>query len=167
MDANLPMRAAMRNALCSIVALAGLACGLPRDSNGTLDHVRGHELRAGVSAHPPWDSVSAGQVTGVEPRLIDQLARGLGARAVFRVGTEAELLEALEHRDLDVVAAGLHDDSPWKGRVALTRPYFTDNTRGIRYVLATAPGENAWLVQVERFLAARQQLGDTAGVNAR
>jgi hypothetical protein len=51
--------------------------------------------------------------------------------------------------------------------VALTRPYYTDTTRGIRYVLATSPGENAWLVHVERFLAARQQLGDTAGVHAR
>src|SRR4051812_43190420 len=106
----------MRNAFCSTLVLAtALACGLPRDSEGTLDRVRGHVLRAGVAAHPPWDSVSAGQVSGVEPRLIDALARGLGARAVFRVGTEAELVDALEHRDLDLVAAGLHDDSPWKG----------------------------------------------------
>jgi polar amino acid transport system substrate-binding protein len=157
----------MRNAFLTLVALGAMACGLPRDSNGTLERVRGHVLRAGVSPHPPWDSVTAGAVSGVEPRLVDELARGLGARAVFRVGTESELLEALERRDLDVVVAGLHDDSPWKGRVALTRPYHTDSTRGIRYVMATPLGENGWLVHVERFLAAREQSLDTTGTGGR
>lgn len=157
----------MRYSVFCVVTLACLGCGLPRDADGTLDRVRGHVLRAGVAAHPPWDSVTAGQVGGIEPRLVDDLARGLGARAVFRVGSESELLEALEHKELDVVAAGLHDDSPWKGRVALTRPYHTDSRRGIRYVMATPLGENGWLVHVERFLAAREQSLDTAGTGGR
>jgi ABC-type amino acid transport substrate-binding protein len=149
--------------MAAALLVAGmLACGLPRDSDGTLERVRGGELRVGVTHHPPYDSVANGTVSGPEPRLVEALARRLGARPSFRLGSDSELLEALARRELDVVIAGLHDDSPWNGRVALTKPYHTDPVTDTRYVLATAAGENAWLVFVERFLAER---GQTAGAS--
>lgn len=141
-------------------------CGFPRDSDHTLDRVRGREIRVGVSEHPPWTVISNGAVEGIEPGIVDRIARGMQARASYRRGAESELLEALERRELDLVVAGLTDDSPWKGRVALTKPYDSDPS-GRKHVFAVAPGENAWLVEVERQLlahtAASQPGGDGAG----
>jgi ABC-type amino acid transport substrate-binding protein len=137
-----------------IVAASATACGVPRDADHTLDRVRGHELRVGVTDHPPWVELHGDAVSGVEPSLVSELARGLGSRATFRRGSESELLKALHRGQLDLVAAGLDDTSPWKGRVALTRPYFTESATGTKHVLAVRAGENAWLVHVEIFLAA-------------
>ena len=138
---------------------------MPRDADHTLDRVRGHELRIGVTDHPPWVELHGEAVNGVEPSLVSELARGLGSRTTFRRGSESDLLEALRRGQLDLVAAGLDDTSPWKGRVALTRPYYADSATGKKHVLAVRAGENAWLVHVETFLAthpAGAALGETA-----
>jgi polar amino acid transport system substrate-binding protein len=150
---------ALRACSC-LIALA--SCGLPRDSNHTLDHVRGGELRVGVTEHPPWVAIRQGQMDGIEPHLIEELARELGARPVWRRGAESEILEALHRRELDIVAGGLTADSPWKGQVAFTHPYFTDTATGRARVFAVSPGENAFLVHVERFLAPRERRGGAA-----
>jgi hypothetical protein len=139
-----------RSPILALLALAS-ACGLPRDTNGSLDRARGGVLRVGVADHPPWDSVTAGTVSGLEPRIIDALAATIGATPTWRRGAESELLAALERHELDIVAAGLTDDSPWNGRVAFTKPYRTDQSGGA-HVLALAAGENALLVLVERYL---------------
>jgi polar amino acid transport system substrate-binding protein len=136
-----------------IVGTAVMGCGVPRDSEHTLERVRAGELRVGVTERPPWVELHADLVTGVEPALVSELARELRTRATFHRGSESELLEALARGDLDLVAAGLDDRSPWKGRVALTRPYLTDPATGAKHVLAVRSGENAWLVRVETFLA--------------
>ncbi|MFL5604858.1 MAG: transporter substrate-binding domain-containing protein [Gemmatimonadaceae bacterium] len=142
-----------------IAAVTAVGCGVPRDSDRTLERVRGSELRVGVTDHPPWVEVNDHLVSGVEPALVSELARRLRTRAAFHRGSESELLEALRRGDLDLVAAGLDDRSPWKGRVALTRPYLTDATTGAKHVLAVRSGENAWLVHVETFLASHPEIG--------
>jgi polar amino acid transport system substrate-binding protein len=144
-------------ACCCLAALS--SCGLPRDADHTLDRVRRGELRVGVSEHPPWTTFRDDRVDGIEPRLVADLARGLGARPVWRRGAESELLEALGRRELDIVVGGLTDASPWKGQVALTRPHFTDTLAGRAHVFAVSPGENAFLVHVERFLEPRERAG--------
>src|SRR3954469_2133927 len=111
------------------------ACGLPRDAEHTLDRVRGHELRVGVTDPPPWGEGRDDRVSGIEPSLVSDLAGELHAHPTFRKGSEAELLEALHRGDLDLVAGGLHDDSPWSAKAALTKPYHTDST-GAKHVLA-------------------------------
>jgi membrane-bound lytic murein transglycosylase MltF len=138
---------------------------MPRDADHTLDRVRGHELRIGVTDHPPWVELHGEAVSGVEPSLVSQLARELGSRTRFRRGSESDLLEALRRGQLDLVAAGLDDTSPWKGRIALTRPYYADSATGKKHVLAVRAGENAWLVHVETYLAghpAGAALGETS-----
>jgi polar amino acid transport system substrate-binding protein len=144
------------------LALALCACGLPRDADGTLDRVREHELRVGISEHPPWTVFANESIGGIEPRLVGELASELRTRAVWRRGAESELLEALHKRELDLVVAGLTDDSPWTGTVAFTRPHFTDTVAQKRHVFAVAPGENAFLVRVERFLQPRERTGSLA-----
>jgi polar amino acid transport system substrate-binding protein len=107
-----------------ILALAG--CGLPRDSDATLDRVRGHALRVGFAVDSPWTTDSAGGAGGVEAALVRTLARGIGARIEWVHGQQGELLEALRHRDLDLVIGGLSGKSPWSTQVGFTRPYYTD-----------------------------------------
>lgn len=58
-------------------------------------------------------------------------------------------MEALEHYELDLVAAGLTQRTPWCKAVALTTPYARPG--GAEHVLALPPGENAWLLHVEQF----------------
>ena len=142
--------------LLSLFLLASAsACDLPRDTDGALARARGGVLRVGVTDNPPWDSVSARSVSGVEPRIIEAIATTIGATPTWRRGAESELLAALERRELDIVAAGLTEDSPWKARVAFTHPYRTDQ-QGRAHSLALAPGENALLVLVERHLQAHE-----------
>jgi polar amino acid transport system substrate-binding protein len=109
-------------------------------------------------------------VGGVEAQLVLSLARELGARVEWVRAPEARLLESLHDRGVDLVLAGLTADTPWAKKVALTRPYYTDTAafgavpgaarpepREERHVLAAPPGENAWLVRVERALHARER----------
>ena len=111
----------------SIVFLFLLAaCDLPRDSDGTLDRVRGGTMRVGVVIDSPWTKDSAGVIGGIEVGMARALAESLGARIEWIRAPEGELLAALQHRELDLVIGGLRATSPWKQRVALTRPFYVD-----------------------------------------
>ena len=149
-------RIAPRSASVARILLVCLAaCGLPRDAEHTLDRVRGHELRVGVTDRPPWVVVRDDRVSGIEPSLVSDLARELNAHTTFRKGSESELVEALHRGELDLVAGGLREDSPWRAKAALTKPYHTDGT-GAKHVLAVRAGENAWLMKVERYLGSHR-----------
>ena len=210
--------------IAACAAVAASACDLPRDADGTLDRVRGGTLRVGVVPNPPWVTDSLGALGGVEVRLVEELARGLGARVAWVRRPQDVMLEALRARELDLLVGGLTDDATWKMEVAHTKPFYTDTiavgaTPGVpvrdltaravavergdaasaelrkrgarplvvddlarapgaivaptwriarlgrvnsgivfkesRHVMAAAPGENAWLMHVERFLRAR------------
>jgi hypothetical protein len=98
--------------------------------------------------------------------LVRTLAHELGAGVVWIRGTESDLLRALHRRELDLVVGGLTADSPWKAKVALTRPYYTDSAARptpLKRVLAAPAGENAWLVRVERLL--REQRSSLAALH--
>ena len=140
-------------------ALACASCSaVPRDSNGALDRVRGGVLRAGVVDHPPWTVVDNHTITGTEAHLLEDWASQLGARVEWRAGDLDELVDALHHREIDVLAAGLHQKTPYAAQLALTQPY-AESTDGRgntqRIVLAVTPGESALLFNLDQFLAAR------------
>jgi polar amino acid transport system substrate-binding protein len=215
-----------RQRTLTLITLALVACDLPRDSDGTLDRIRGGALRVGVLANPPWVIIDSESVTGVEAQLVTEVAHTLGARPVWVRGTEANLFESLKQRELDLVIGGITDDEPWRTEVAFTKPYYADTVvvamppgraliRGLkgktvyvepddplskelkkrgatvdtvsdlarangaiaapswhltrlgftstgitlgesRHVMATSPGENGWLVHLERFLNAHE-----------
>jgi polar amino acid transport system substrate-binding protein len=111
------------HAFAAALMLLLLACDLPRDPEGTLDRVQGGVMRVGISDNPPWTLVEAGRVDGVESMLVEDLARELGARIEWIHGTENELLDALHRFELDLVIAGLTDDTPWTGKVGLSQAY--------------------------------------------
>ena len=102
------------------------ACDLPRDSGGRLDRVRRGAMRVGVVIDTPWTKDSAGVVGGIEGEMARSLAEALGARIEWIRAPEGELLEALQHREIDLVIGGLRATSPWSKQVALTRPFYAD-----------------------------------------
>jgi len=110
--------------LVSCAALAG--CQYPRDPEGTLDRVRGGTLRVGISPSEPWVTLAENQPpAGVEVELVQEFARTLDAEVKWVKGSESDLMEALDGRQLDIVIAGLTRRSVWMNGAALTRPYLT------------------------------------------
>lgn len=69
---------------------------------------------------------TGGGAGGLEGALAAELARDLRARIEWVRAPESQLLEALSLHELDLVIGGLTDASPWKQRVAFTRPFYTD-----------------------------------------
>jgi ABC-type amino acid transport substrate-binding protein len=134
-----------------VVLLVVAACELPKDADGALEKIRNGTMRVGIAENPPWVAVNGAEVTGVETQLVAELAGQLNSRIKNVHGSETLLLEGLHRRELDIVIGGFTADSPWRHEVALTKPYHEDRNKR-KHVLALPPGENAWLMQVERFL---------------
>jgi ABC-type amino acid transport substrate-binding protein len=137
-----------------MVALAGCGVTIPSDPDGTLDRVRGGELRVGVSINPPWTGAGADR-SGTEIDLIREFADSIDAEIAWTEGGEETLANAMERGELDLIIGGLTSESPWVDKVALTAPYtsWTDD-RGKTHdqVMAVPMGENAFLFELESFL---------------
>ena len=124
-------------------------CGIPRDPDKSLERIaQSAVLRAGITARPPWTTDGGGP----EAETVEAFARAHGARVEWRRGSESELFEALEKRELDIVVGGFTDDNPWGPKLGLTRPYAESGKK--RHVIAVAPGENRLLLEFERLLRA-------------
>jgi polar amino acid transport system substrate-binding protein len=119
----------MRSVLAAGLAAVLLAgCGIPRDPEGTLARVEGGTLRVGITASEPWTRLDGGEPGGVEVELVERFAAEIGARVEWVDGSEAELIGALEVRELDLVVGGLTADTPWQQKAAITRSYVTTRT---------------------------------------
>jgi polar amino acid transport system substrate-binding protein len=127
----------LRLAVLLLLALLA-ACDLPKDSAATLERVRGGELRVGVTEHRPWARFEDGQAVGIEPALVQEWARSLGATIRWVRGAETELVEALDRREIDLLIAGLERRTPHAKRLGLTQPYLKTELR-----LAVPPGRTA------------------------
>jgi polar amino acid transport system substrate-binding protein len=128
---------------------------LPRDPNDTAARVMSSGLRAGAVANPPW--VEHGRrAAGLEVELIERFARELGTHVRWRLGSEQELMPALEAFELDLVIGGLRENNPHLVHVAKSRPYgeaFAERA----LVVAAAPGENRFLFELDAFLHAHAE----------
>jgi polar amino acid transport system substrate-binding protein len=131
-----------------------LACA-PRDPRETLAHVRGHTLRAGVAENPPYLVRRGAEATGPEAELIRGFASTLGANVQWVWGSQEVHFRALHEFHLDLAGGGITDDTPWKKEVAVTRP-FLEASKDDKHVFAVPPGENAFLEQLEIYLAAHR-----------
>jgi polar amino acid transport system substrate-binding protein len=141
-----------------LLALAIGGCGIPRDPEGTLDRVRGGTLRAGITASEPWTTLEGGRPGGVEVELVERFAEELGARVEWVDGSEADLIAALEVRELDLVVGGLTADTPWQAKAAITRSYAT--TR----VVVAVPASQALPEDIAGLRVAVEAGSDAAGI---
>ncbi|MFA1772541.1 transporter substrate-binding domain-containing protein [Rufibacter glacialis] len=131
--------------------LVGAGCSnYPKDPEKTLEKVSNGTLHVGYSENPPWVVKGAAAPTGIEADLIKAFAQSIGAQIQWHNDTEQNLLEALEEKQLQVVIAGLTDDSPWSKNVSFTRPFVELGKK--KHVMAVVMGENAFITKLESFL---------------
>ena len=134
-----------------IFLLLGLSCtNLPRDPKETLRHVQSRPIRVGMVESPPWVVRASGKPAGVEVERIRNFASQLGTTVEWHSGGEQQQLEALQDYQLDVVIGGLTDQTPWSKYVALTSPYFEEESS--KHVIAVPPGENGFVKRLDEFL---------------
>jgi polar amino acid transport system substrate-binding protein len=107
-----------------LVPLVMAGCDLPKDPAGTTERVLSTRvLRAGASENPPWVRFNGAEVVGIEADLVRAFAGQMGAQVEWVRNGETPLLEALEKRELDVVAGGITSRSPWTSRLGTTQTY--------------------------------------------
>jgi ABC-type amino acid transport substrate-binding protein len=143
----------------ALVALTGCGDGtptFPTDPDGTLERVRGGELRAGLSPHEPWTALGPdGSPDGVEVALVEDFADALGADVTWTTGGEEALVADLVEGRLDVVVGGFTASTPWTSKAAVTVAYTTvtdEHGKPEGHVVLAPMGENAFLVALERHL---------------
>ena len=134
------------------VLLAGCGVTIPADPDGTLDRVRGGDLRAGASASGQLVTIDGDEVGGSLAELVEDFAETLDARVEWTVGSEEELVHGLESGDLDLAIGGMTDQTPWADRVAVTRAYAAVPGADAPVVMLLPMGENAWQAELEGFL---------------
>jgi polar amino acid transport system substrate-binding protein len=118
-----PVKSCLAVLLTVLLSLLASCAEFPKDPEGTLNRVRGGVLRVGVSENPPWTSLINGRPAGIEAQLVEELASDLKANIEWVPGSETQLMAALRRFELDLVVAGLDEESPWTGRVGFTKPY--------------------------------------------
>jgi polar amino acid transport system substrate-binding protein len=149
----------IRSGVGVLIALALMlsGCGtIPSDPYGSMERIRGGEMRVGVSNNGDWvQTHDSSDPTGVEPQLVASFASSLGSHIVWVSGGEEVLMEALDGGGLDLVVGGLTAKTPWTTKSAITRSYTEAlNRKGEKesHVMAVRMGENALLSELERFL---------------
>ncbi len=118
----------------------------PQDPRHTLLQAREDSLRVGVSHSPPYVNTHTQPYSGIEVDLIQEFAASIGSPIAWTEGSETALMEDLRHYRLSIVASGLDKKSVWVRHVALTKPYDK------QHVLAVPKGENAFVLELEKFL---------------
>lgn len=132
-------------ALALSLALAGCD-DYPRDPERTTEQVRDSgRLRAGIIA------TGKGLEEG-ERALTERIATAQNAESMIESGSAETLLRKLRRGELDIVVGYFAGDSPWKRKVAFTKPKGGARSESEVSVLRAAVrrGENRWLTLVER-----------------
>jgi polar amino acid transport system substrate-binding protein len=131
---------------------------LPKDPVASLTQIKERGvIRAGVTNNPPWVVLTGGAPpAGIEPQLLQDIADSLGVGIQWAEDSEQDLVDRLEHFQLDIALTGMISTTPWSKKIGVTRPYYKDKANKKNHVMAIAPGENAWLSYVEGKLKANE-----------
>lgn len=135
-----------------LIALLAGCDNLPRDPEGSLQRIRQERhFTIGFSGASPEEPMTR--------RLLAQVERQAGARAVVRQGEGEALLHALSEGQIDLVIGRFTKDSPWQTDIAFAPPLARTTVGGeeIDYKAAVRDGENRWLMLVERASRAASQ----------
>lgn len=134
-------------------ALAGCGLRIPADVDGTLDRASGGELRVGASASEQLVRLTGDSVAGPLPELVEGFADSIGADIEWSLGSEEELVDALEDGSIDLAIGGMTDRTPWSDRAGVTRGYSgVSGADGKSIVVLVPMGENALLFALESYL---------------
>ena len=140
-----------------LLSLVTLSCGLPRDPEGTSERIAAtHELRVGVTDNGEWVDADSSEPNGIEPELVREFARRIGARVLWSRGSETSLAQALKHHELDLAIGGFDAKTPWKSIAGVSRP-FVETADMKKQVFLTAPGESRFILTLDTFLTERMR----------
>lgn len=145
--------------IAALLSLSTIApsCGLPRDPEGTSERVASsHELRVGVTDNPPWTDASHAEPAGIESDLVRRFAASVGARVAWKKGSESALVQSLKHHELDLAIGGFDAKSQWSSTAGATQPFAKDAS-GKKHIFLAAPGENRFILSIDRFLTQRMR----------
>jgi hypothetical protein len=112
-------------------------------------------IRVGYTDNPPW-VIAGAEPRGIEPHLVRAFAKRVGARVLWTRGSETALAISLKHYELDLAIGGFDKKTPWSSVAGITQPYLSD-AEGKKHVLLAAPGENRFILELDRFLVARKR----------
>lgn len=130
-------------------------CGpFPRDPEDSLHQITNGKLSVGYTVHRPFVFTENGVVSGLEAELVEGFAAEMGATVQWEEAPEAVLAEKLKKQQLDIAIGGFTTESHYKKELGFTRPYMQTDKK---YVFAVAPGENALLLRLEKFLQQKKQ----------
>jgi hypothetical protein len=142
--------------LAALLVGSGLAgCDLPRDPEGTLQAVRGRELRVGV--------LNFGVNAEKDRPIVERLATSIGAKVTYVEGDAHALFEDLKRGRIHLVIGGVPKSTPFAKELGLSKPLgplhgaHEEDDR----VVAVRPGENAFLLRVN------QAIGEASAEGAR
>jgi ABC-type amino acid transport substrate-binding protein len=141
---NRPPLLAILAALCA----AATACGLPKDSEGTLERIRGARvIRVGLILSRPDAPLDRRAEA-----LLRRLQAATGASPRIFPGDGEPLLARLEEGEVDLVIGRFTATTPWSTLVSLTPPLAKTKQGKTEIILAAAMqnGENEWISLVER-----------------
>lgn len=154
-------RTARMTGIFLVMSALTVGCSdLPRDPEGTKRKIEAsRRIRVGVSEVAPWVMRRAdGSAGGIEGDLVSAIAAESGSKVDWVWGSTEQHMKSLEVFELDLVAAGIDAESPWTRKVATTRPYLRTREPKLDRILAVPPGENAWLLYVDRQLAGKREV---------
>lgn len=139
----------LRLGLCFLAAVALAACRYPADPENTLDRTEGGTLRVGLLSDRATFDASP------EAARLDVVADALGATLQFRQGGAHDLVAALEDGEIDLIAGGVPEDTPFASEIGVSKPWGrvqigADSLPG---VFGLRQGENAFLLAINRALA--------------
>ncbi len=66
-------------------------------------------------------------------------------------GSETPLVQSLKRNELDLVIGGFDMKTHWAATAGVTQPFAKD-ADGKKHVLLAAPGENRFILTLDRFL---------------
>ena len=95
----------------------------PKDAEKTLDKVSNGTIRVGFTHAEPWVYPSATGAQGIEAAIVTSFAKTLNAKVDWVEGTEEQLYNALKRNEINILIGGITDQTPWKKKVGLTKPY--------------------------------------------
>jgi len=153
----------VRTIATALLSFLSTACDIPKDPEGTSERIAStHELRVGVTDNPPWVSATHGEPGGIEAKLVRKFAKNVQAHVLWTTGSESVLVEALKRHELDVVIGGFEKRTQWSSQAGITQPFAKD-ADGKKHVFLAAPGENGFILNLDRFLTERQR--DSGGAS--
>ena len=125
----------------------------PKDPENTSEKAK-ETLRVGIIEHPPFTYAADQQYSGIEVELVKNFAAQSGYDIQWINAPEEVVMEMLKNYELHMAVGGFTTKSPYKKEIGFTKAYLKKEKK--KYVMAVAPGENAFLLRLEKFLSSQK-----------